>query len=58
MFGDWSFLTYGVWGALEFITDVVTLADRGQIKITTNQLGDNVVERPEAFAVATAAKIA
>lgn len=58
IFGDWSFLTYGVWGALEFITDVVTLADRGQIKITTNQLGDNVVERPEAFAVATAAKIA
>ena len=58
VFGDWSFLTYGVWGALEFITDVVTLADRGQIKITTNQLGDNVVERPEAFAVATAAKIA
>jgi HK97 family phage major capsid protein len=58
VFGDWSFLTYGVWGALEFITDVVTLADRGQIKITTNQLGDNVVERPEAFAVATAAKVA
>jgi HK97 family phage major capsid protein len=58
VFGDWSFLTFGVWGALEFITDVVTLADRGQIKITTNQLGDNVVERPEAFAVATAAKVA
>lgn len=58
LFGDWSFLTYGVWGALEFIVDVVTLADRGQIKITTNQLGDNVVERPEAFAVATAAKLA
>lgn len=58
VFGDWSFLTYGVWGALEFITDVVTLADRGQIKITTNQLGDNVVERPEAFAVSDKARVA
>ncbi len=58
VFGDWSKLTYGIWGALEFITDVVTLADKGQIKITTNQLGDNVVERPEAFAVATGAKLA
>lgn len=58
VFGDWAKLTYGIWGALEFITDVVTLADKGQIKITTNQLGDNVVERPEAFAVATGAKLA
>jgi HK97 family phage major capsid protein len=58
IFGDWSSLTFGHWGALEFIVDTVTLADKGQIKITTNELGDCLVERPEAFAVATAAKIA
>lgn len=56
-FGDWSFLTYGSWGALEFIVDVVTLADKGQIKITTNEMFDNVVERPEAFCISTGARL-
>lgn len=53
IFGDWSALTFGYWGALEFIVDQVTLAGKGQIKITTNQMGDSVVTRPEAFAVGT-----
>ncbi len=58
VFGDWTALTFGHWGVLEFMVDVVTLAGKGQILVTTNELGDSLVERPEAFAVATAAKIA
>jgi HK97 family phage major capsid protein len=57
-FGDWSQITFGFWGAMEFIVDVVTLADKGQIKITTFQMFDSGVLRPESFALGTGAKIA
>jgi hypothetical protein len=36
----------------------VTLADKGQIKITTFQMFDSGVLRPESFALGTGAKIA
>lgn len=57
IFGDWSSLTYGYWGAFEFIVDTVTGAGKGQIIVTTNELCDCVVDRPEAFAIGTGLKL-
>ena len=57
-FGDWSQIVFGFWGALEFVVDVVTLADKGQIKITTFQMFDSACKYPEAFAIGTGATIA
>lgn len=56
IFGDWSALTFGYWGAIEFIVDNVTLAGKGQIVVTTNELCDVVLDRPEAFAIGTGLK--
>jgi HK97 family phage major capsid protein len=57
-FGDWSQVQWGFWGALEFIVDIVTQAAKGQIIITTFQMFDEALLRPEAFAIGTGAKIA
>jgi hypothetical protein len=57
-FGDWSQIQFGFWGALEFIVDIVTLATKGQIRITTFQMFDSAVLYPEAFAIGTGAKLA
>lgn len=58
LFGDWSALTFGYWGAMEFIVDNLTAAAKGQIIVTSNELCDVVLDRPEAFAIGTGAKIA
>lgn len=58
IFGDWSALTFGYWGAMEFIVDNLTYAAKGQIVVTSNELCDVVCDRPEAFAIGTGAKIA
>lgn len=55
LFGWWAALVYGFWGALNFMVDdsSAAVAGNGQVVITTNQLGDCLVTRPEAFAVGT-----
>lgn len=47
--GDFSNIEVGMWGAMEFILDIITQAAKGQIVITTFQMADIVNLRPEAF---------
>lgn len=60
IFGDWSCLTYGSWGAFEFMVDSASaaVAGKGQVIVTTNELADCVLDRPEAFAIGTGLTVA
>lgn len=57
IYGDWSQIEIGLWGALEIIVDPITLAGRAMIKITTFQMGDVLLRNGVAFAKATGATI-
>jgi len=50
LFGNFSDLVLGEWGAFEVIVDNVTQAGKGLIVLTTNQLVDSAVRRPGSFA--------
>lgn len=56
--GAWEYLYMCFWGALELQTDPITLADYGQVKVTTFQMGDVVNVHPEAFCVSDGATLA
>lgn len=60
IFGDWSCLTYGSWGSFEFMVDSASAATagKGQVIVTTNELADCVLDRPEAFAIGTGLTVA
>jgi hypothetical protein len=54
--GVWSQMEVGLWGAVEFIPDIVTLAGRGQVKINTWHMADCIIRHPEAFCLCDGAK--
>lgn len=51
LFGVWSQLYIGEWGALEIITDPYALKKQGMIEVTSFQMIDIMCRYPEAFAV-------
>jgi HK97 family phage major capsid protein len=51
LFGVWSQLYIGEWGALEIITDPYRLKKQGMIEVTSFQMADIMLRYPEAFAV-------
>jgi HK97 family phage major capsid protein len=51
LFGAWSQLYIGEWGALEIITDPYRLKKQGMIELTSFQMADIMLRYPEAFAV-------
>ena len=53
VFGDWSQLIMAFWGAMELLSDPLTQAGKGQVILTTFQMGDIGCARPEAFCLAT-----
>jgi len=54
--GVWSQTEVGLWGAVEFIPDIVTLAGRGQVKINTWHMADGITRHPEAYCICAGAK--
>lgn len=58
LYGNWGQEIVGLFGILEIITDPYTLADKGQIKVTTFQMGDVSLLHPEAFTIGAGATIA
>jgi HK97 family phage major capsid protein len=50
LFGNWADLVIGEWGAFELIPDPYTMAGKGLVVLTTNQLVDSAVRRPGSFA--------
>lgn len=51
IYGDFSQITIGQWGAAEIIVDPYTLARRNLVQITSIQYVDVLVKQPTAFAV-------
>jgi len=59
LFGNWRDLAIGIWGnELEVVVDVVTLAARAQIKITSYSMCDTGILRTDSFVKGTGAKVA
>lgn len=59
IFGNWSDLVVGMWGNdLELVVDPYTLADKGQIKITSYSMADTAIRRGPSFVKALTAVIA
>ena len=58
LFGNWSDLMIGMWGALELLVDPYTLAGQGLIKVTSFQMADVAARRGESFCKSTTAKLA
>lgn len=50
LFGDFSQMILGEFGALELITDPYRLKKQGMIEVTSIQMGDVAIRYPEAFA--------
>lgn len=50
IFGDWSQLLVGEWGALDVVTDPYTNADKGLIRVISTQLVDTNLRHVESFA--------
>lgn len=51
IFGQWSELLLGMWGALEIVTDPYRLKKQGMIELTTFELVDVTVRHAPSFAV-------
>lgn len=58
IFGNWSDLMLGLWGALELITDPLRLKKQAMIEVTSYQMADVQVRHPQSFCVATGATLA
>ncbi len=56
--GNWADLLIGMWAGMELIVDPYTLADQGLVKVTSFQMCDIGLRRPESFCKATGALIA
>ena len=57
VFGNWSDLLIGMWGALELVVDPYALKKQGMIEVTSFQLCDIALRHPESFCKATGATI-
>ncbi len=57
IFGNWSDLIIGMWGAMELIVDIYAKKKQGLIEVTSFQMVDILVRHPESFCVATGATI-
>lgn len=53
VFGSFSQIEFGMFGAIEIIADPYTLATYGQIRLTMFQMADVIVKYPEAFCIGT-----
>lgn len=53
IYGDWSNLAIGQWGAIDLTVDPYTKAAQGQVRLVINAYFDAKVLRPEAFAFGT-----
>lgn len=53
IYGDFSNLAIGQWGAIDLTVDPYTKAAAGQVRLVVNAFFDAKVIRPEAFAYAT-----
>lgn len=51
IYGDWKNLVIGQFGGLEVVTDTVTQARKGMIRLVVNFYVDFAIARPEAFVV-------
>jgi HK97 family phage major capsid protein len=58
IFGDWSALMVGFWGALELIVDPYTYKKQALIEVASFQQADIQIRTPESFCVSTGATIA
>jgi len=59
IFGNWTDLVVGMWGNdLELVVDPYTLADKGQIKVTSYSMADTAIRRGPSFVKALTAVIA
>jgi hypothetical protein len=57
IFGNWSDLLIGTWGALELVTDPYSKKKQGLIEVTSFQLADIAVRHGASFAKATGATL-
>lgn len=57
IFGNFSDLLIGSWGALELTVDPFALKKQGLIEVTSYQLGDVAIRHPESFTKATGLKL-
>jgi HK97 family phage major capsid protein/HK97 family phage prohead protease len=58
IFGNWSDVMIGTWGALELVVDPYALKKQGMIEVTSFQLCDIALRHGQSFAKATGATIA
>lgn len=58
IFGNWSDLMIGMWGALEIVVDPYALKKQGMVEVTSFQMVDIALRHPESFCKATGATIA
>ncbi|QOX78739.1 phage major capsid protein [Trichlorobacter lovleyi] len=56
--GNWADMLIGMWAGIELLVDPYTLVQQGLIQITSFQMVDIGIRRPESFCKATGAKIA
>lgn len=49
IFGAWSECVIGQFGAMEVVVDGLTLATKGQIRVTSFQMVDVLIRHPQAF---------
>ena len=53
LFGNWSNLMIGQWGALDLTVDPYTLADQGKVRMVINSYWDGAPIKQGAFAKAS-----
>jgi hypothetical protein len=58
VFGNWSDMIIGMWGALEMIPDPYAKKKQGLIELTTFQMTDVLLRHGESFVKATGATLA
>lgn len=57
IFGNWSEVMIGTWGALELVVDPYALKKQGMIEVTSFQLADIALRHGQSFTKATGATI-
>lgn len=57
IFGDFTSVMIGTWGALEIVVDPYALKKQGMVEVTSFQLADIALRHPQSFCKATGATI-
>lgn len=57
IFGNWSDMLIGLWGAMEVVVDPFALKKQGMIEVTTFQMADVMIRHGQSFVKATGATI-